>query len=231
MNHLWSHRITIWQMIIPNGATFGKLNKYLNVTNVLMTQIIYINDLNSLPFGGSWKALALHFSVSSQNNGAEVRGRGREGFWELDFLVNRITVGKRPRYRSQSALGGHGHKACTQSQQQQLQCQWYGEFNREVVWSRSLGLYGIYHIWWRVFHIAWRRWWRGEVVLPLLFSSHSFWLADGLGSSTSLDAAWKTSEKMERSHLSLRKKRELSFSIITIHSNNQTGVVALTFSQ
>lgn len=33
-------------MIIPNGAKFGKLNKYLNVTNVLMTQIIYINDLN-----------------------------------------------------------------------------------------------------------------------------------------------------------------------------------------
>lgn len=47
-----------------------------------------MNDINKLPFSGSRKVLSLCFTVSSQNNGAEVRGYGSEGFWELDFLVN-----------------------------------------------------------------------------------------------------------------------------------------------
>lgn len=46
-----------------------------------------MNGGKKLPFSGSWKVLAL-FTVSSQNNGAEVRGRGSEGFWELDLLVD-----------------------------------------------------------------------------------------------------------------------------------------------
>ena len=46
-----------------------------------------MNVVNKLPFSGSWKALALHFPITSKDNGAEVRGRGSEGFWELDFLV------------------------------------------------------------------------------------------------------------------------------------------------
>lgn len=70
------------------------------------------------PFGGSSEVLVLLFTFSSQNNGAEVRSGGSEGFWELDLLVNSITVGKRARYRSQSALSGHGQKAYTQLQRQ-----------------------------------------------------------------------------------------------------------------
>lgn len=81
--------------------------------------------LQTLPFNGSSKILALLFRVLfiCQDDGGEVCGDGSEGFWEVEFLSDRIAVGNRARHRSQSALSGHGHKAYTQLQQRQLQYQ------------------------------------------------------------------------------------------------------------
>lgn len=76
-----------------------------------------------LPLSSVLQASAPLLSLSSQNNGAEVCGRGGEGFWQPDLLLNRVTVGKRARYRSQAALSGRGQKAYTQLQQHQLQHQ------------------------------------------------------------------------------------------------------------
>lgn len=79
--------------------------------------------MGELPLSSVLQASAPLLSLSSQNNGAEVCGRGGEGFWQPDLLLNRVTVGKRARYRSQAALSGRGQKAYTQLQQHQLQHQ------------------------------------------------------------------------------------------------------------
>lgn len=67
---------------------------------------------DNLPFHGSSNVLApLLFIFISQDNGAEVWGDGSEVFWQ--FIFDWVAVGNRARYRSQSALSGHGHKAYT----------------------------------------------------------------------------------------------------------------------
>lgn len=58
MNHPCSRRIPILQMVIPNGAKFGKLNEYLSVTTVLMTQFISIK-------GFLWTAVRSYPSVAA----------------------------------------------------------------------------------------------------------------------------------------------------------------------
>lgn len=85
-----------------------------------------------LPLSSVSQASAPLLSLSSQNNGAEVRGRGSEGFWQPDLLLNRVTVGKRARHRSQAALSGRGQKAYTQLQQHQLHHRRHGLMHASV---------------------------------------------------------------------------------------------------
>lgn len=65
---------------------------------------------DNLPFNGSSNVLAPLLFIG-QDNGAEVCGDGSEVFWQ--FILDRVAVGNRASYRSQSALSGHGHKAYT----------------------------------------------------------------------------------------------------------------------
>lgn len=172
----------LWQASTCKNIN-GVWNNSLTGTSYLHRKEAYCLLLNVWSRKGSFLSVPL----PGQDDGGEVCGRGGEGLWKLGGSTDWIAMGNRARYRSQSALSGHGHKPYTQLQQSQLQHQYHLMITNLYVDARSTK---------SLKHNVWK----DELIVPLLIRvdswleltllSNPFWSS----ASMSFVSGWKVRE-------------------------------------